>query len=305
MVVPTKMCPSDSSISSDMDDLSFDEKRVQIFAKQMLSGRLFMGAFQEKRYVESLNNYRDVICISREEQELIHDITVVKQRIDDLYPGNHWVGITSPDMAGAPASYSVWVELPEDVTFGAYWFRIRKLKFRQNEVCLRVKIVRAINHDANHQSGDAEEVFSNNTFSSEDILNNVKQNINEKLHYFLKNVTTFSNFKESIKFLFMLLATLITCLFEILKHLSEFLLKFMNEFSKFLKSSAPIFQIFANLIDRLFRTLCMLIAVLIRGQTPRPPPPNPYDQPRYIPYQNLKALPAPTRRRGVIIEEIE
>lgn len=35
-----------------------EEERVQIFARQMLVNRVFVGNFVERRYVEPLNSYR-------------------------------------------------------------------------------------------------------------------------------------------------------------------------------------------------------------------------------------------------------
>ncbi|GJQ69067.1 hypothetical protein Trydic_g6231 [Trypoxylus dichotomus] len=195
MVIPTRTCSSDTSVSSELDDLSFDEKRVHIFAKQMLHGRLFIGSFQERRYVESLNAYRDVVCISREEQELIQDILTVKQKVEELHPNNHWVGITTPDIIGTPASYSLWVELPENTPFGAYWFKIRRMKFNINESCLRIKVIRPITQDA-HRTKESKEQTTSDNLSFEDTYANVREDINEKLHYFLQNITTFANLKE-------------------------------------------------------------------------------------------------------------
>lgn len=300
MVRPTVACPSDTSLSSEIDELTFDERRVQLFAKQMLQGRLFMGTFQEKRYVDSLGVYRDVVTISREEQNVIQDVLTVKQRVEELYSNEHWVGITTPETIGAPASYSLWVELPEGTTFGLYWFKIKRVKFDNNETCLRIKIIRSVNQDIQKA---ARETNEQNCNDAKDILKNIKGDVNDTLTYFLNNITTFANFKETLVFLFMLLATLSMSLFELLKCASEFSLKFMNEFSNFLKSAAPIFQILANLVDRLFKTLCMLILYLVKGSSARPQ--NVYPQRQYIPYQNLRALPAATKRRGVIIEEIE
>lgn len=307
MVVPTRTCASDTSTSSDLDELSLEEKKLQLFSKQMLNGRRFKGTFQEKRYVESLNAYRDVVCLAGEEEELIQDILAVKHKIDDLYPSSHWIGITTPDIVGAPAAYSLWVDLPKNTTFGAYCFKIKRVKFSDKETRLRIQVIYPLNEDMHRIDEKKEHLYSDANTSSSDILTNIKQDINEKLHYLLQNIATLSNLRETIKFLFMLLATITVFLFEILKYFSEFLLKFMNEFSNFMKSAAPIFQILANLVERLFRTLCMLVAFLIKGGSPSPTPPtsNLYLQRRYIPYQNMRALPASPKTHDVIIEEIE
>lgn len=90
---------SESSAAEDgVDLLTAEERNVRIFAKQMLQGRLFLGHFQERRFVEPLQAYRDVIIIN-DEDKFKNDIELVRKRLKNFYR-NNWIGITNPTFVG-------------------------------------------------------------------------------------------------------------------------------------------------------------------------------------------------------------
>lgn len=92
------------------------------------------------RYVANLKAYRDVIQINKDEKDLLFDLDVVLKRIRKYT--NKWVGITTPDIIGAPAGHCLWVELQTEV-FGCYWYQIKTIKFKENEVTLKIKQLRS------------------------------------------------------------------------------------------------------------------------------------------------------------------
>ncbi|KAK4883544.1 hypothetical protein RN001_006863 [Aquatica leii] len=51
---------------------------MQLVAKKTLQNRLFVGNFQEKRYVASLQAYRDVVVVSNDESELLRDLKAIQ-----------------------------------------------------------------------------------------------------------------------------------------------------------------------------------------------------------------------------------
>lgn len=291
-------------------NLNHDNEHIKVFSKQMLKGRLFIGTYEEERYVSLLNSYRSVVTISNEERDLTEDLEIVRRRIEDYYVTEHWNGITTPNMVGVPARYSLWTELPSGNTFGIYWFKISAVKFRNNEAIVKLKIVRS---------------FKNLTFQDEisepDLITCVKlADIRENGKNFLKNIghnflstTTFTfsniissrNVKDAFVFMFLLSTSICLGIIKLLEYSCEFLLKLMRECSEFTKSASPIIIAFINFVGKSVLGLYMLAACLWRdrkvthynninqGYTMRP-----------ISSYPLKALPSP-RRHNVVIEEVE
>lgn len=92
------------------------------------------------RYIADLNTYRSVVLIDKNEHELINDLEII---IGKLQSFDKWVGITTPNIIGAPAGYCLWVDLEEEI-FGSFWFQIRSIKFKQKEISIKLKKLRPI-----------------------------------------------------------------------------------------------------------------------------------------------------------------
>ncbi|XP_034253047.1 uncharacterized protein LOC117652328 isoform X2 [Thrips palmi] len=140
--------PSISSTSTDVtSDLSPEEAEIRNFVKKRLGKRLFLGHYQERRYVDTLRLYRDVVVLHKSETELQVDIERVQLKLISFYRGGKWLGITSPDTIGAPAAgHCLWTKL-QDVAFGFYWFQIRQIRFEDNAVEVRLKVIRKVNEE--------------------------------------------------------------------------------------------------------------------------------------------------------------
>ena len=295
---------------SDLFNLSHIREHVKIFSKQMLKGRLFVGSYEEERYVSLLNSYRSVVTIPNEEIDLTRDLQIVRRRIEDYYTTEHWNGITTPNMVGVPARHSLWVKLPSGNNFGMYWFKIATVKFRDNEAIVKLKIVRP---------------YRNVTFQGEvnepdlitcvklagirengiNILKNIGHNFLSTATFTFGNVISSQNIKSAFVFMFLLCTSIFLGIVKLMEYSCEFLLKFMRECSEFTKSASPIVIAFINFVGKSVMGLYMLVACLWRdskvthynnvnqGYAVQP-----------ISSYRMKALPAP-RRHNVLIEEIE
>lgn len=109
---------------------------------------MFLGHYQEKRYVERLKTYKDLVVLNSTEKTFRDDIELVYKRIqkqinDDSVDGEKndagvWLGFTSPDVIGAPAGHCIWTKLNESestVAFGQYWFQVRIIQQLNFCVC--------------------------------------------------------------------------------------------------------------------------------------------------------------------------
>lgn len=290
--------------TTDVEDLSEAERNVRYFATQMLKTRMFIGQFQERRRVEPLQAYRDVIVIDKSEFDLIKDVESVRRRLRGYYQSsNYWIGLTDPQFVGAPHGHCVWIE-PTEKALGNYWFRIKGVKFRRNEVVLRVKVLRPVTT----QNGVPEESFENNVtkwlenFSWETTSENVKIYFLEYVTWVFRNVLTASNIKEAITFLGVFVVTSLALSVKGVKFLMEFLLKFMREASYFVESSTPVMIAVLNLIGKAIGGFYLLIVMLFKGSNN----PVPYRRQELIEYRPLKAIEMPRHRsRRQIDKEID
>lgn len=242
---------------------------MQNDCKQMLKNRIFLGHYQEKRHVSSISSYRDLIVLNNTERDLKKLLDSIKLRIG-FYNPELWIGITDAKMIGTPAGHCLWTEL-EELPFGQYWFQIKSIKFRQNEVCLKIKSIRAM------ESGDHQKEESKLVDNSSDI-NQIAASFNElflqwrdstKAHFlrFLSNDITKENIINTIKFTSLLFLSLVTGAFHGIKFLGVFTIRFMAEFSKFIHVATPIFFGIIEFFNKIIGGFYILLAMIWKDST--------------------------------------
>lgn len=298
-----KRLTSDTSTSSldHSEALDFEEERLHSFANQMLKGRLFIGDFQEKRYVANIAEYRDVVVIAHDERDLHVDLAVVRKRLMTLLK-DRWVGITMPDTIGAPAGYCVWVNLPEEV-FGTYWYKIRSVHFTNNEVLLKVKPLRSVSSTATHELCKVPDISNQETVSGptenlKKIAANFKRLLATHMLYFFTHVITLNNIKDTAVFLVLLIGTVLGAGVSGGKYFLEFSLKLLHEISDFVKAATPICIACIDMIGKLIGGLYMLIAMLLGNKKPLPPPSHQYQG--FIPGGSVRPMITYRKHRPVV-----
>nr|CAI5844068.1 unnamed protein product [Callosobruchus analis] len=244
----------------------FDRSYIQRYAKNILRDCIFVGAFQEKRYVDCLKDYRHVIRISLEEQELIKTLLKLKRRIEECYLKKPWIGITEPNTIGAPQGFNLWVVLPEEIC-GSYWYKIRKLEFLDNEIRLKLDILRPFKENNPFWSGANDAVATDmNT-----IFNDLQYRLKENIYLIYKDFLTVSNLKQAIIFLFAFVAVLIGSSINAIHYLLEYFLKLMRELSNLVRAFTPIFNNLLSFFGKIIFGLYNMIVLLSHG-SPKPQP---------------------------------
>lgn len=250
----------------------------------------FSGFFQERKLVNPIQSYRDVIIINDSEKQLKNDLTIVRKRLKDYYKHDYWIGLTEPTCPDTPNGYGLWVESKVN-TFGHYWFKIKGFHFRKNEILLRVKMIRPMTNFQNEtQNINTENI---NNVSIEELLENYKNSLKENGIWFLNEVLTIKNIKQALIFICILIMTLVTYIIYGVGYLMEYSLRLIKELSGFVKASTPVMIAVVNIVGKLVFGLYMLIAMLFRKQ---PVVSAPHQQ-RMLYYQNRpKAIEMPGYR---------
>ncbi|XP_021933071.1 uncharacterized protein LOC110836299 isoform X2 [Zootermopsis nevadensis] len=256
-----------------------EDQEIQIFVKQLLINRVFQGYYEERRFVESLSSYRDVVLISTLEYDLKKDLDTVIKRLEKFYKFSKvWVGITGPDFIGAPLQHALWVKL-QNLAFGHYWFQIRRVKFVEGrEMIIHLNCLRHIDVGSRNVKMSESETVENafqgapqpvpaNNYNS--VMNDkIKQNfrdIKEEITANVASVVTLHNIKGAVCFMSVFIAACITGFFHIIGYVGDYTIKFMREFSIFIQASTPIFLAMIDFFSKCVGGFYLLIAMLWRG----------------------------------------
>ncbi|XP_046669900.1 uncharacterized protein LOC124360373 [Homalodisca vitripennis] len=253
-----------------------EERRVQIFVNQMLLTRIFTASYIGRFYVDSLKDYRDVIQIYNEENDFIKDLEVVRMRVEHFYQRKVWPAITGSDYIGPPTGHCLWINL-ENIAFGNYWFLIENVVWNGREIIIKVKVIRKFEPDVKSST------HNNTSVDWTEIKNDITNMLRETI--------TWSNIKESSKFICALLMATVTALLYGIQYLGDYSIRFFREFNNLIKVSTPIFIALIELVSKTIGGFYILIAMLWRGHGQGLPP-----------QMNLMAKqpaikPAPNQRR--------
>lgn len=256
----------------------------------MLKSRIFLGHYQEKRYVNKLRIYKDLIVMNKNEKILCDDIAKVQSRITNFYTDQTkrqddiWLGFTHPQTIGAPAAFCIWTTLGADtdtnstIAFGEYWFQIRTIKFNECQIEIQLKVLRPVNNLT------AATFAIQNTFdcdSATNLINYVHDSIttvhwsqlfsswrtaiNVNAYRFFSEQITFENMKHAVRIAGIVLLLTITAFIHLVQYMGEFTLKFIHEFSRFLHVATPIILALIDTLSKIVGGLYILIAMSIRG----------------------------------------
>ncbi|XP_018802775.1 PREDICTED: uncharacterized protein LOC108977514 [Bactrocera latifrons] len=130
------------------------EEALQALCKKLLKSRFFRGYYEERRFVDTVAGYRDIIDLHRGERDLELLLLDIRSKLQIFYQNSPqvWIGITHGAFMGiTPKTKTldthIWVQLQE-VAFGHYWFSIKSIRFRKNEVILKLNVVRNVEADS-------------------------------------------------------------------------------------------------------------------------------------------------------------
>lgn len=295
-----------------------DSQEIQHLAKHVLVNRLFLGSYQERRYVDVLRDYRDVVVISPAETQLQSDLEKVRGKMLKFY-GVKWVGVTDPDFPGAPAGHCLWVKI-KNLPFGQYWFQIRQVKFEDGEVLLRLKSIRPVssqdqlppskstsNTESQSDTSIPEPPDSSNEyhfdFDPGEAISSMWKNVKETSQKVIPLLTK-QNLILVLKLTVALLIALITVMLAFVRNLGEYFLRLLREVTLFINVSTPIILQCIDLVTKSIGGLYILLAMMWRGQ-PVNRPPRPYpNQPLMLP-PSAKKIPPPAdwRERNRLLKE--
>lgn len=264
------------------------EETHQDFCKQILKSRLFIGNYVERRYVDCISDYRDLITLHDSEKELKRLLEDMRSRLLRFYYMEKkvkiWIGITTPDcIPGAPNQVCIWAEL-EELAFGQYWFSIKTLRFRENEIIIKLKSIRYIENislktprtrtisNSTSECNDETPLNQSDDRNNESIgLNHFvelfhswNESIKKSIYDFMSKDINKENIVSAIKFISLLVISIVMGGFSLIKNLGIFGIRFMAEFNRCVKVATPIILRLIDTLNKVIGGIFIFLAMIWR-----------------------------------------
>lgn len=240
-------------------------------SRYLLKDVVFYGNFLEKRRVDLLESYRDLIVIGSQEIELKQKINELRKIFCERYPRrNMWLGATDGLELGQPKGHCIWTDVG-DLPFGHYWFQIRRLAFRDNEIFLKVKCLRAYDKSEIGQSAKQSEPWDATQYSPDmiaknftELLHSWRVSLRDHMLWFCSIRLTCENFTAFIKFIGVVFISLVIGTISGVKFLGEFTIKAMEQLNSFIRAATPFMLGVLDLVSKVIGGLYILIAMMWR-----------------------------------------
>ncbi|KAH8417211.1 hypothetical protein KR222_006407, partial [Zaprionus bogoriensis] len=279
-----------------------EELAMQSLTKQLYKSRLFRGVYLERCFVEQLGGYRDVIALQSSERDLEKQLLASTTQLQMFYQRfvpNMWVGITKGNVGSykntphpAQLDTCVWTEL-NDLAFGEYWFSIKSIRFRCNEVQLKLKMIREVEPDtlpvtrrslslkkssprraltADNSSDPAgasaeaivceEQAPAIGLADFLEVLQQWRQSVITTIYEFMANDVNKHNIMGTIRFLGLLLFSIVSGAAVALRFMGIFAVRFLFELSRFTHTATPIVFKLIEFVNKLVGAFFILLTMI-------------------------------------------
>ncbi|CAG4930556.1 unnamed protein product [Colias eurytheme] len=266
-----------SSVTSSQLD-SFEDmavSNVKKYVKEVLRSRIFLGRYLERRLVDQQIGYRDIVLISAAEKEFLRDLLETVHKLRSVSPNLHWIGITNSDTLNINVSSSLclWTEIDNE-PFGAFWFQVKGIKFRDNEVLIALKCIRHITEaylelEPILTGATKKDITIKPKESQVEEKAQITESIND-IKETLKSALSIRNVKEFFTFVFAFIIALFTGSTAFVNFLGNFILALIREFSILVKNSTPVFLGTLDFFSKIIGGFYILVAMIFRPSNPVP-----------------------------------
>lgn len=244
------------------------------YIESCLRGRIFSGWVEERKWVENLGSYRDIVEVDEWEVDFNKQLNIIIRKIPGVQEGTRWINITAP--TAVQLSYCLWVLLIQPPIPGHYWFVITGVAVQPLfGLKISLQIVRSIDpqdyetaeaRSKRRQISSSELGHELETISQQfmDWWDQVRQ-LNFALVWSAVTATfTISNILEAVRFCIILVITLIVGLVTLLRDSYHFVLGVIHEAGIFFRNLRPFLQSVALFVEKLIGGLYLLLAMVYR-----------------------------------------
>lgn len=259
--------------SSDADTtIAGDAEHYRGLCKEMLKKQVFLGQFIEKKFVRSIEAYRDLIEVDSSEAAMFGRLLgFVSSRLLRTTQLEHtWIGISLRESATpAQQRWAVWTQLPDGLAFGEYLFKVKTISFKPNEIYLKLKVV----HDRDGSENPISAPSAQANIQIEDVVNALNQlyvdaKVGFESVWSARTQLTFLGvlvaIKNCLKYGAAALLLLGAFIFEAIPSIGRFTLRFSAELRKFLVVLSPFLMGVLHLANNAVGGFYILLAMIWR-----------------------------------------
>ncbi|XP_063547178.1 uncharacterized protein LOC134754768 [Cydia strobilella] len=262
-----------SQESHDHGDINVVKKKN--LAKDLLKSRIFLGRYIERRLINQRIGYRDVVVVSPAEVDLKRDLLEVQNSLHIVCPNIQWIGITDSEPLGYTSGVCIWTEI-DNQPFGVFWFQVKNLKFRDEEIIVSVKCLRHIS-DAFLElesiltggSGGTSKSKEKSEGKVEKPIEAISDSVHE-IKANLKSGLSITNVKEFFTFIFALVIAVFTGSTAFINFLGNFILVLLRKLLILVKNSTPAFLGFLDFLSNIVGGFYLLLAMFFKLSNPPP-----------------------------------
>lgn len=263
-----------SAASSQVDTREdiMENTQLKNYVKDLLKSRIFLGRYLERRLTDQRIGYRDIVLISPAEVELKRDLVEAHHKLRLAFPNIHWIGVTDGEQIGYPSSVCIWTEI-DNQPFGPFWFQIRSIKYREDEVIVILKSLRHIS-DAFLEiepvlTGSTKNLYNTTVNQPDSSVATLNETYNEIIST-LKGALSIRNLKEFVTFLVAFVIAVFTGGNAFINFLGNFILALIREVSVLVKNSTPMFLGFLDFMSKIVGGFYILVAMFFKPSNPVP-----------------------------------
>ncbi|XP_012260872.2 uncharacterized protein LOC105688850 [Athalia rosae] len=288
LTISTKMdnrSDDDFSDWTHLSGFSGSQPTIPTSIKQLLVGRVFVGEYIERHYVDSLSTYRDLVVVNSDELDLSRSLIKAKQIILNMLRHITWLGMTDNQHDATPKGLCLWVNLSQ-VPLGKHWFQIQSIDLNDKEVSLKLNHLRPFDYSKNQtehilapeqimENFDVQKFFQELTWVQiREFGLHLLVDVSTWCILNLKNVLTYENIRETIKFSSVLFLTVISFLIEATRFFCDYSIRLMRELSYVIHSLTPIIMGIIDFFAKCVGGFYLLLVMLWRGSSGPQVPPN-------------------------------
>ncbi|CAG9787685.1 unnamed protein product [Diatraea saccharalis] len=265
---------SSSGASSHFDSTDdMETTKLKNYARDLIKSRIFLGRYVERRLINQGIGYRDIVLLSAAEVELKKDLYDILHKFSNVSPNLKSIGIIDAEVLGVNSSgLCIWTEI-ENQPFGPFWFQIKGLKFRSDEIMVSVKCVRHISEAYLEiepilvgAPKKSKESLVATLDSSAETLGDTYNDIVA----ILKDALSIRNVKEFVTFIFALVIAVFTGTTTFVNFLGNFVLALIREISFLVKNSTPMFLGLLDFFSKIVGGFYILLAMFFKPNNPPP-----------------------------------
>lgn len=291
---------NDTSYASSMastDEPDMDDE--QTYIKNQLKNQQFSGNFSGNiKLVSSLDEYRAAIIVSAaDEPRFVNNLEYMRNRLRHRHR-EMWIGATysaeHPDQQATTSEsaststggwWTIWTELPEGTPIGDHMFKVKTIRWRPNEIIIRVRIVEeprrqtlalpSTGDDASNDNDDTEwwsqlqriaeqtELVGRQAWLQLCTFGGLLCQWLACREYSWSNAYVCVKYAANLVFLFGVLA------FELIKWLGQTTMYLQSELREWIKVLMPLARSIVELVQKTIGGLMLLVLYMIRGDGDR------------------------------------